>query len=114
MPLAGGRSARIGSCDLGANDFVQALDNLRHFLWRRSADELSDPFARERSDLANFHPGFFRQSLGVKFERQGETRSLRLARKSNGNDGSGTFIKNVLAENQNWTSSCLLTSPYGI
>jgi len=39
---------------------------------------------------------------------------LRLARESNGNHSSGTFIENILTQNQNRPLSCLFVSPYWI
>src|ERR671925_95467 len=50
----------------------------------------------------------------MKFERQRKACALRLTRERDGNHGSGAFIENVLAQNQNWTLSCLFSSPYWI
>jgi len=43
-----------------------------------------------------------------------ETGPLGLARERNGNDGSGTVIENVLAQDQNGTLSCLFSPAYWI
>jgi len=39
----------------------------------------------------------------MKFKRQGKARALGLARERNSNYSSGTFIENILAQNQNRT-----------
>ncbi len=50
----------------------------------------------------------------MKFKRQRKASALRLTRESNSNHSSGTFIENILAQNQNRTLSCLFSPPYRI
>ena len=50
----------------------------------------------------------------MKFKRQRKASALRLTGQGNGNDGSGAFVENVLAQNQNWTLSCLFSPAYWI
>ena len=50
----------------------------------------------------------------MKFKGQRKAGPLRLTRENNGNDRSGPFVENVLAQDQNWTLSGLFSPPYRI
>jgi hypothetical protein len=113
-PFSLALSGSVSSRWLGSDNLIQSFNDLSQFLWRRAADHFSYPFDRERSNLADFHPGFFRKPSRMKFERQRKACALRLTRESDGNYCSGPFVENILAQNQNWTLSCLFSPAYWI
>jgi len=49
-------------------------------------------FNRERAHLADLYRRFLWQTSDVKLQGQWEAGTLRLARKSDGNDGAGAFV----------------------
>lgn len=88
---------------LVVDDFVQSIDDLNQLFGTGRAQSRADPFHRQRSYLADLHPRFLRQSLGLKLERQPKARSLRFAGLRHGNDGPGPFIEDIMTEDQHGT-----------
>ena len=83
---------------LGSNNFIEPLDNLRHFLWACSGNSPPDSFDRQRPDLTDLYPRLFRETLGVAFQSEGKARALRHARQGDGNDGSRSLVEDILTK----------------
>ena len=96
---------------LGSDDFVEALNDLGGLFWSSPGEPLADPFNRQCSDLANLRPRSFRKAFGFQFEGQGESGPLGLARDGYCDCSAGSFVEDVLTQDQDGPLPSLLTSP---
>src|SRR5581483_1869727 len=96
------------------DDLVEPLNDLVQDLRRHAAQASSDALDRERSYLADFHPGLLRQVPHAELQGQRKAGALRLTGKRYRDDRAGALIEHIVAEDQNRARSCLLAPFYGV
>jgi hypothetical protein len=83
-----------------ADDFVEAFHDPIDLLHRGACQPPSDAVHGERPDLTDAHPGTLRQARGRTLERQRKAGTGFLAGQGHGNDGAGSLIEDIVADNQ--------------
>ena len=84
--------------NLSADNLAQPFDDLVEYFRRRAAPPRADAFNRERASLADLDPRFLWQTSDIKLQGEREAGTLRLARKSDGNDGAGAFVEYIVTK----------------
>lgn len=82
---------------LTADNLIQSVNDMRKFVGANTADLLSYPLSRQRTNLADFYPRLLRELGSKKLVRKREARSGFLAGKRHCDDGTGAIVENILA-----------------
>src|SRR3990172_688857 len=95
-----------------ADDFGKSFQHGSEFFFGGAADALADTCGRERADLADLDPGSFGQFGSGEFKRQREAGSRFLTGERDGDDRSGTFVEDVVAEDQDRAPASLFVTAH--
>ena len=106
--MRGERNSWMGS---GADDLVEPFYDLGGLFRGSPAESLADPFDAQRSDLTDLHPRSFRKAFGFQFEGQRESGPLGLDCDCYCDCSAGSFVEDVLTQDQDRPLSGLLASP---
>ena len=112
MGFCMGRSVRELSDS--TDNLIQPFDELVEYFRHSAGQSGADSFNRERAYLTDLYPRFLRQPSDLKLQGQWEGGGLRLAGKSDGNDGAGAFVEYIVTEDQNGPCARLLAPPYRV
>jgi len=80
------------------DNLIQPFDDLVEYFWHSAGQPSADSFNRERAYLADLYPRFLWQTSDIELQGQWEAGTLRLARKSDGNDGAGAFVEYIVTK----------------
>jgi hypothetical protein len=81
---------------------------------RGSTKSTADALGRQGANLAHLCPRPLRQSCGLEFDRQRETRLGFLARQGDGDHRPRSLIKHIMAQHKHWTIAGLLVPTHRI
>ena len=99
-----------GNLALDSDDLIETLNDLGNLLGLGATEFRPDAFDGKCANLADLDPRAFRQLCRLKLESQREAGALRPACQRQCDDGAGTFIKHVVAENQHRTQARLFAT----
>src|SRR5690606_19110377 len=108
------RPEAVMSGQLPIDDLVQSFDYKSKLLGGYPSYFLLDPFHCKCSDLADLDPGSFYPFSILKLAGQGKPCPLSLDRQCHGNNSAGTFIENILTEDEYWSQPCLLPAAHRV
>ena len=97
-----------------SEDFVQSLEYAGELFLGGVSDPSTDAVHRERPNLTDLHPGAFGESGRPTLEGQREAGARLLTRHRQRNDGSGSFVEDIVADDKNRALAHLLASADGI
>ena len=81
------------------DNLIQPFDDLVEYFRHSAGQSGADSFNRERAYLTDLYPRFLWQPSDLKLQGQWEAGGLRLAGKSDGNDGAGAFVEYIVTKN---------------
>src|SRR6266508_3804732 len=96
---------------LGGDDLIKAFYDADKFFRRDSADSLAEALNGKRANLADLHPRPLQKTAAQQPDGQGKPGRLRLDGDRHGDHGAGALVKDVMADDEDWTSPRLLSSP---
>ncbi len=97
-----------------AKDFYKPFDDLRNIRRRDAAQPFADPLHRQGSNLTDFHPSGFTKFRYLQCQRQRKPSFLHLAGQRDRDDGAGSGIEDIVAEDEHWTVTRMLMAVDGI
>src|SRR5262249_21289625 len=96
------------------DDLIERVDDPRELLGRGDRETAANALHSQRADLADLDPGSLRQARGVALERERKAGPRLLARQSDGDDGSGPLVEDVVAQDQHRAEAGLLPAAYRV
>ena len=75
------------------------------------SDTPTDTVHRQRSNLADLHPRPFGEAGRLALEGEGKPSARLLTRHRYRNDGPGSLVEDVVAENEDGALTCLFATP---